>query len=1135
MKPEEFYTVFTDKLKKLRKTELLKSTMFSSVTFLLCLICIGIILLIIESFLRFSSSGRYILIYTSGGILLILFLIIFFEPLRGIAGFDKNLSFRNLCLKVGKKYPEIRDKLINALQVYENRQHNKEGYSSELIDRTIVNAGESYINLDFNKAVNYEPLGKRVKVFVYSIAGIILLSGIFAAPFRESFIRIINPGKEFPVPLPFSLTVKPGNKEIVKGDRIIIEAEINGKSPDNIWLRLNYDNDEKIASKQMNSGGNGKYVYELNNVRESFTYSVAADKKENLLRKAEVTSKNFRIDVLNPPLVKKIKIRLDYPSYSKLGSRYLDDNIGDITALKGTKALLEITSNKPLQTAAIQFSDSTSIPMEIYDVRARTDFVVKEDKKYHIAVSDEKGITNQKPIDYWLTALRDEYPFVQIVEPGRDIDIDERMKVPLCIRINDDYGFSDLKLNYFRVDKQADSLDISSIDYESEDIEFGDKSPDLREIDYEWNLAGLNLLPEDVVMYFIEVFDNDVITGPKLARSSLYTVRFPSIFEIFSEVENKQNEKISELEDIVQEGREVKEQLEEIILDLKRSSTIDWENKKGLEESIKRTEEIRKKLEQVRKDIEEITSALEKNNLFSPETMSKYAELQKLFQEIMTPELEQALENLKNALNNMGTNKTKQAMDKFKLTQQDFLKRIERTTNILKQIQIEQKMDEVIKKSETLLELQNEINKTIDELKEADEPVEKTLSSREEKLADNSSDLKYSLEDLLSKMSESLDMPYKEVGDIIDEMERMKLNERMLNMSELLKQGARENAHKSGQMISGDLTEINDMVKKVKENMLSGQKSQIMSVMKKSIYDMIELSKRQEMLKNNAGQLHQNSTQFEDVAERQNEVLSGLSKITEELVELSQKTFYVTPEIGKAIAGALRSMGISLRLLEERNGQGAAQNQGAALSYLNEAAVELRNSFESLSFSDSPSGLDEYLKRLEQMAGMQQGINKQTSELPLGKGYTEDQMQMMRQLAEEQEALRRGLEELYKEMGNRSQVPGRLDDVGKTMEEVVKDLKNLKINERTLRLQERILSRLLDAQRSVRTKDYSKKRESEVGKEYDAISPGEIPVEILYKTEVLREYMLKALEEGYTKDYLELIRKYFEALNKEIE
>ena len=63
-------------------------------------------------------------------------------------------------------------------------------------------------------------------------------------------------------------------------------------------------------------------------------------------------------------------------------------------------------------------------------------------------------------------------------------------------------------------------------------------------------------------------------------------------------------------------------------------------------------------------------------------------------------------------------------------------------------------------------------------------------------------------------------------------------------------------------------------------------------------------------------------------------------------------------------------------------------------------------------------------------------------------------------------------------------------------------------------------------------RDYDKKRTSKTGTEIVRKSPNELNPEELNAVNKLREDLLKALRQGYSKDYQELIRKYFEELQK---
>jgi hypothetical protein len=79
----------------------------------------------------------------------------------------------------------------------------------------------------------------------------------------------------------------------------------------------------------------------------------------------------------------------------------------------------------------------------------------------------------------------------------------------------------------------------------------------------------------------------------------------------------------------------------------------------------------------------------------------------------------------------------------------------------------------------------------------------------------------------------------------------------------------------------------------------------------------------------------------------------------------------------------------------------------------------------------------------------------------------------------EQEAVRKSLEQLNKEAqagGEQKNMLGDLDKIAEEMKEVVQNLTQNNVNPETLRKQERILSRLLDASKSMRERDYEKKR-----------------------------------------------------------
>ncbi len=168
------------------------------------------------------------------------------------------------------------------------------------------------------------------------------------------------------------------------------------------------------------------------------------------------------------------------------------------------------------------------------------------------------------------------------------------------------------------------------------------------------------------------------------------------------------------------------------------------------------------------------------------------------------------------------------------------------------------------------------------------------------------------------------------------------------------------------------------------------------------------------------------------------------------------------------------------------------------------------------------------------MAGQQGQVNQQSQGLlqQLGNGKLQLSGDALNRLAAQQEMIRQSLEELNRETGHRGDVLGRLDELGKEMEEVVKKLQQQQLDRKVIERQEQILSRLLDAQRSIREKEFSKKRQAEREEKVVVKSPPELKKEILDRENKLQRELIQSLKEGYSTEYKDYIKLYYEILSR---
>ncbi len=145
----------------------------------------------------------------------------------------------------------------------------------------------------------------------------------------------------------------------------------------------------------------------------------------------------------------------------------------------------------------------------------------------------------------------------------------------------------------------------------------------------------MNLGTDDVVSYYIEVFDNDAVSGPKSSRSPEYKIRVPSLDEILADADKKQNKVQDDLEKTLKDAEELKNTLNKIDNDLKQDKKeLSWEEKEKIENALNKFEELQDKLKNSGNEMNKMQEDLQKNNLLSKETLEKYMELQKLFEEL---------------------------------------------------------------------------------------------------------------------------------------------------------------------------------------------------------------------------------------------------------------------------------------------------------------------------------------------------------------------------------------------------------------------------------------------------------------------------------------------------------------------
>jgi len=1098
--PEISYAKVTSALRSLRRREvaiyLLRGAAVAASIFLSTAIALSIA----EARLYLPPAIKL----TSIGLMALLVAYIFIR--FGTAPLRRKDPELELALRLEELYPEFRGRLVGAIQLWPRRGGNPEGYSVEMIEAVTDQSWEILSKCDVSRAVRTTPLLRPLLALAAALAVSALVLISFPGEMPAAIARLLKPTAAFVREPRTHISVSPGDTEVLKGGSLDVKLTLSGDIPatasvftraadGGTWERMRIDNVRRDSTLSCRIGP----------LLETIHYYAAA---------GEVKSPIFRATVIDPPEVLTINLKLSFPEYTGLGELYRERSSGDITAPPGTRVLIEAVANRPLRSARL-VAEGWTRDMRVEDTRASARISVSSEESYHIELEDLSGRHNPAPVTYHITPLEDMPPSISIISPEGDIDLDESMAVPIKAMAWDDYGISKINLVY-RINGGEENR--SGI--------YPPGEPHRKlSVEMVWDLSPIDLRPGDHLDYCLEAFDNDAVSGPKCSRSRWLSARFPSVYEIFERVMREESGGIGELGEIAGRQRDLREKADEMRRDLPEGGSLGWETREDLRDLARGEEEIAQRLRDLSEKLSKGMEKLEGRGLITPETLRKLSEIRELIDEVASEDMKRVMDELQRAIESLDPEEVRRSLENFTLSAEEFERKLDRTLSLLRRAKLEQQIDAAVRMADELLRRQDDINSRIG------------AGADFERLSAEERDIRADLEKLSDEISRISDVLPKELserfssaGDTVREDIIPKAS--ALEMS--LKSGDVRSSAITGAGLRSDLEKLAESLKDARSAFRKESKRTVASELTGIIRGILSISERQEELLREAAGPADMGRYLSRLAEEEFELGRTTSRLAERLVELSRMTFFVPPEALGFLGSSVSGLNEASAKLEDGMGRLALGIGREALSSLNRSAIALHNALERLSSASSGVGMEELMERLRELSERQEGINSRTEGLPVPKpgGWSPGELDLLSQLAAEQEALRRELESLIRKSSGGSGVLGDLSRVRDDMGEVAEDLRDRRVNRNTLETQKRILTRLLDSQRSIRTGQYSRRRRARPAGSYIAVSPSELPPDLGEGRNPVRERMLRALSEGYPAEYEALIRRYFESISE---
>lgn len=987
---------------------------------------------------------------------------------------------------------------------------------------------------------------------------VVVLLLYFAAPsaWIGALSRLARPGSH-ELPPALAIRVDPGNATVERGARVTVRAGFGGnpvgtplllqRAPGGAW--------KSVPMVSDSAAGPGSFWAQMPPALEVIEYAVAAGRARSDL---------YRLRVIEALRATGYRKRLEFPAYTRLAPAQELGADGSVSGLEGARVTLTVFPSRPGARGRLLPGDGPPIPLQaVGGGEPAGTFVLHRSLSYRVELeTDAPNRARWVSDPFTAEAVPDRPPILFQLSPERNITLPPDQAVILELDFADDFGLTKCELVYRRGDGPPRRARVAAWSETRE-----------ARVSFPWSLTDLSLVPGDRVRYHLELTDNDAYDGPNTTVSPEGEIRFPSLDEMYASLDEERTDQLQQVKEAMEKQRDVSRDLEKVRSEMRQNKDFRWENQEQVKDLADRQARVAQQVDELARSMEQSLERMEQGSLFTPELVQKVQQINELVQQIQSPEFRERMEQLQQAMQKLDRGAVQRAIEQMQVTQEELARSLDRTLEMLKQIQREENLDRMIQQAENLLKEQQQINEQLQGEKKPGEkdpgenkpgeqdqgdkkdgqPSDSTGADAEKpeaadtqpltpeqakKLQESQQALKQELEKLRAEMDKLAQEAQKNWPDLQKQMEERQSPQELSAASKSMEQASKsmgscqkKNSLKFGREAKKSLQSFAQGMRSAQQQLSKKDQEEVTRKLYGISGRLVGLSRDQEELLRTGP-----ARSTRELARDQQMLTEGARRTLDQLYELGRKSRFITPQLGQIMGEAVRNLDEARQEFMDGTRPGGMQAGTQAGQALDGTVMALLAANESMCNGSCSSSCSNPLARMRSLSGQQEGLNNDTQQA-LGKGQGGQRLSsgscgqdQLASMAARQEMIRQGLQEVQQSLGDQSGVLGRLGDIGKEMEELVQEMRHRGVDDRVLRRQERILSRLLTAQKSLRKEGRKEERVSRTGQPEDGrVSPAD------YSSgpdpaEALRRGILRGGRDPVPGEFRRLVETYFRSL-----
>jgi len=279
-------------IRKYYKNQLIRGAIYS----VGALLSFFLILTLFEHFAWLPAAGRAVLFYAY---LLSAVYILgrwVFGPLARLFRLGRQISHEQAATIIGKHFTEVRDKLLNVLQL---RNLEAGGVTSKVLIEASINQKISELRpIPFRAAIDLRANRRYLKYALGPLTVMALLLVASPTLVREPARRLVQYNAHFEKELPYQIRVLNDGLDAVQQEDFLLEVGIEGEEvPDVVFVEANGGRYRMVKDHP------AAFHYLFRNLQSDVRFRIATEK---------VSTIEYTLRVLPRPMILSFDVTLDY-------------------------------------------------------------------------------------------------------------------------------------------------------------------------------------------------------------------------------------------------------------------------------------------------------------------------------------------------------------------------------------------------------------------------------------------------------------------------------------------------------------------------------------------------------------------------------------------------------------------------------------------------------------------------------------------------------------------------------------------------------------------------------------------------------------------------------------------------------